>query len=63
MGTETTFLELPFANLKIDKRKVPDGDGNINLYSLLFFLIIDKRKVPDGDGNSSSHISPPKVKK
>ena len=39
---------------RIDKRKVPGGDGNLNASELerKKEKIIDKRKVPGGDGNS-----------
>ena len=37
---------------RIDKRKVPDGDGNYDLEEYITKSYnIDKRKVPDGDGN------------
>ena len=37
---------------RIDKRKVPGGDGNMYFTLFRFNLtIIDKRKVPGGDGN------------
>ena len=37
---------------RIDKRKVPDGDGNFIIPVLEWNIkVIDKRKVPDGDGN------------
>ena len=37
---------------RIDKRKVPGGDGNSALdKGLPLFNLIDKRKVPGGDGN------------
>ena len=38
---------------RIDKRKVPGGDGNIiNFFaSVIASDLIDKRKVPGGDGN------------
>ena len=50
-------MESSGTSIAIDKRKVPDGDGNF----LCDFLkrplrCIDKRKVPDGDGNASSTV-------
>ena len=38
---------------RIDKRKVPGGDGNWSIGNRfrLVLLQIDKRKVPGGDGN------------
>ena len=50
MGTETMRLSMMKLISSIDKRKVPDGDGN-NKYRCLQGTLeaIDKRKVPDGD--------------
>ena len=37
---------------RIDKRKVPGGDGNLFFSPFIYiFCLIDKRKVPGGDGN------------
>ena len=39
---------------RIDKRKVPGGDGNLKTTCLKNLVwSIDKRKVPGGDGNSA----------
>lgn len=44
---------------RIDKRKVPGGDGNVSRTSAsIGAMIIDKRKVPGGDGTYKKKVVP-----